>query len=308
MLFDLIDPFRTGLLPTDDGAQIYWEASGNPNGVPALFLHGGPGGGLKGGYRRRFDPDKHLIVSFDQRGCGRSLPLAADALELLPSNTTPTLINDIERLRKHLAIERWLVSGISWGTALGLAYAEAFAARVSSLVLCAIHIPNRKTVTWVTEEMRRVFPEQWDRFDEAVKHYPGDTIIERYHVAITQSDPRGRERAALAWCEWENAHVSLVERGVASIDARDLKFALNFATMVIHYWKHFGFLKPGFPDMGRISHIPCTLIHGRLDVSSPIEAAWDLHRSWPLSRLVVVEDEGHGGDKMMNEMARAISA
>lgn len=308
-MFPPIEPFASGHLRVSDGNEIYWEASGNPNGKPALHLHGGPGGGIMTGYRRRFDPDRFLIVSFEQRGCGRSRPLVTDPVADLSTNTTSALVADIEALRAHLGVERWLVAGVSWGTTLALAYAQAHPERVSELVLFAVTTTSAAEVEWITEAMGRVFPREWEQFEAAAHRQPGQRLVDAYYGLITHPDPTVRERAARAWCAWEDTHVSLDPTHVPNPKYEDPEFRQVFATLVIHYWKHAAFAGEGglLAGMDRIAHIPGVLIHGRLDVSSPLETAWRLHKAWPASELVVVGDEGHGGDAMIHELVRAIA-
>jgi len=308
-MFPEIGTFATGHLPVTDGNEIYWEASGNPRGKPALHLHGGPGSGIMTRYRRHFDPERFLVVSFEQRGCGRSRPLVTDPGADLLTNTTPALISDIEELRRHLQVEAWLLSGVSWGTTLALAYAQAYPDRVTEIVLTAVTTTTRSEVEWATEQMRRVFPREWDRFAAAVRPEPGQSLIDAYYERITHPDRKVRESTARAWCAWEDVHVSLNSKHTPSPRFRDPEFRLLFATLVIHYWKHAGFISGDgiLANLGRISHLPGVLIHGRWDVSSPMETAWELHKAWPASELVVVDVDGHGGETMADELTRAIA-
>jgi proline iminopeptidase len=308
-MFPPIEPFASGYLRVSDGNGIYWEASGNPKGRPALHLHGGPGGGIKTGYRRRFDPKKFLIVSFEQRGCGRSRPLATDPAVDLSTNTTAALIADIEALRIHLRVESWLVEGISWGSTLALSYAQSHPERVSHLILFAVTTTTAAEVEWTTETIGRVFPREWEPFEAAAHRRPGERLIDAYYARITHPNPKVREYAARAWCAWEDAHISLDPRCVPNPDFEDPQFRQVFATLVIHYWKHSGFAGEDglLARMDRIAQIPGVLIHGRLDVSLPLETAWNLHKAWPASKLIVVSDEGHGGETMIHELVRAIA-
>jgi len=303
-----ISPFASGHLAVGDGNEIYWEASGNPRGKPALHLHGGPGGGVGAGYRRHFDPAQFLIVSFEQRGCGRSRPLVTDPSADLSTNTTAALVADIERLRGHLNVERWLIAGVSWGTTLALAYAQSHPHRVSEIVLFAVTTTSAAEVEWITETMGRVFPSEWERFAAEAHRRPGQRLIDAYYDRITDPDPAVREQTARAWCSWETAHVSLDRKLSPDPRFKDPHFQQVFATLVIHYWKHAGFTGGGLlAGMGRIAHVPGVLIHGRLDVSAPLETAWQLHKAWPGSDLIVVADEGHGGEAMIEELTRAIA-
>jgi len=302
-----IEPFASGLLPVGEGNQVFWEASGNPAGIPAIRLHGGPGSGLGSGYRSDFDPSKFLIVGLHQRGCGRSVPLASDVGAQLDTNTTPHLIADIEAVREHLGVDRWLVTGVSWGTTLGLAYAQAHPERVTGLVLAAVVTTTASEVEWITEQMGRIFPREWDEFAAEAPATPGQRIIDAYYARITDADPAVRASAARAWCRWEDVHMSLDPKSEPSARFQDAHFRLLFATLVIHYWANAGFVDALLAGVGRISHLPAVLIHGRLDVSSPLRTAWELHRAWPASRLVILEDEGHGGTSMGEEIRAAIA-
>ena len=307
-MFPPIASFASGHLAVSDGHEIYWEASGNPRGKPALHLHGGPGAGAGAGYRRRFDPAAFLIVTFDQRGCGRSRPLVTDPSADLSTNTTPALVADIECLRGHLNVERWLITGMSWGTTLALAYAQSHPERVSELVLFAVTTTSAAEVEWITDTMGRVFPREWEQFAAAAHRRPGQRLIDAYYERITHPDPVVREQAARAWCSWEDTHVSLDRKLVSNPRFDDPQFRQVFTTLVVHYWKHAGFIGDSLlRGMDRIAHIPGVLVHGRLDVSSPLETAWELHKAWPASELIVVADEGHGGETMIDELTRAIA-
>jgi proline iminopeptidase len=308
-MFAPIEPFQSGSLRVADGSSIYWEASGNSNGKPALFLHGGPGGGVMGRYRGHFDPDKFLIVSLDQRGCGRSRPLATESAAALAANTTQSIISDLEELREHLGVQAWLLLGISWGTTLALAYAQTHPERVSEIVLAAVTTTSHAEVDWITMEMRRIFPREWDAFESAACRKPGQRLIEAYYERITHPDQAVREATARAWCTWEDVHVSLDPNAAPNSRYDEPEFRMVFATLVIHYWCHAAFVsEPGISArMDRIAHIPGVLIHGRHDISSPLETAWELHKRWPGSEFVVVPDEGHGGLKMVEAVNRAVA-
>ena len=309
-VFPAVEPHATGMLPVRDGAQIYWEASGNPRGRPALFLHGGPGAPMPGGgYRQSFDPDVWRIVYLDQRGCGRSRPLAHEHLDSLATNTTASLIADIEALREHLGIERWLVAGGSWGVTLALAYAQAQPSRVEALVLAAVTTTSREYVGWITESMRRIFPREWDELEAASGRRPGERLIDAYLRRITDPDPAVRFAAAKAWCAWEDTHVSLAPGWEPWDRYENPEFRAQFATLVIHYWANSAFLPTDgiLRGMPSIARIPGVMIHGRYDVSGPLSAAWDLHKVWPSSRLVVLE-AGHGGPGISDAMKAAVAS
>lgn len=308
-----IEPFEHGLLPVTGGDEIYWETSGSAAGTPALYLHGGPGSGLgPGGYRRKFDPSTYRIVGIDQRGCGRSRPLAIDALDRLTGNTTAALIDDIEAVRAHLGIERWLVSGASWGTTLALAYAEAHPERVSALVLVAVTTTSREEVDWITETVGKLFPEAWQRFERESKRRAEERVVEAYARRLaTGQDADDRAQAAASWDEWESTHISLDPNWTPGPRHVDPVQRATFATLVTHYWANDGFLRDGNEILSRldlIAHIPAVLIHGCRDVSGPAITPWRLHGAWSASRLVIVEDEGHGGPESMEAMCGAIDA
>lgn len=300
------------MLKVRGGDEIYWEASGNPDGKPLLYLHGGPGSGLgSGSYRQRADPRRHLIVGIDQRGCGRSRPLVTDSLQRLSLNTTQTLIEDIDAVREYLGIERWLVSGASWGATLALAYAQAHPRRVSEIVLAAVTTTSREEIDWITEGVRRFFPEAWARFEAASQRHPGERIVEAYARRLATGAEADRIRAADAWDSWESAHVSLdpnYQPGPLHPDTAD---RLVTATLVTHYWANDAFLHGSqsiLERVPRIAHIPAVLIHCRRDISSPAITPWRLHQRWPASRLYIIEHEGHAGPDAMAEMTAATGA
>jgi proline iminopeptidase len=301
-------PLRTGHLPVADGNELYYEAYGVPDGPAVLWLHGGPGSGAGTGYRRRIDPARQRTITFDQRGCGRSRPLVTERLDLLDANTTTAQVADIEALREHLGIERWMVTGASWGTTLALAYAQAHPERVTRLALFAVTTTSTAEVEWITESMGRVFPREWEEFARAVDRRPGERLVDAYARALRDPDADVRERAATAWGRWEDTHVSLAPGWEPDPRWQDAPVRDVLATLVTHYWSHSGF--GGDEILGRtdrLAGIPGTLIHGRRDVSSPVVTAWELHRAWPGSELIVL-DEGHGGPESIAALERAIRA
>ncbi len=296
--FPPIEPYDSGMLDVGDGHRIYWECSGNPSGKPALFLHGGPGLGCSPDQRRFFDPKLYRAVLFDQRGCGRSRPLASQPDVDLVTNTTTHLIADIESLRTRLGIDCWTILGLSWGTTLGLAYAQAHPQRVNAMVLGLVTTTSRAEVRWITEDIGRIFPEEWDRFSKSVpdhmQHLP---LVDAYAMMLDDRDPAVRDYAARAWCDWEDAHVSLTPGHTPSTHFQDPEFRLRFSRLVTHYWRHAAFLDDDqlIRDAGRLNGIPAVLIHGRYDVSGPLVTAWKLSKQWGTSRLHILDDAGHGG-------------
>lgn len=303
-----VDPFDFGWIKRPDGAQIYWEASGTPQGRPALFLHGGPGSGLgAGGYRRRFDPQAYFVVGLDQRGCGRSTPWAIDDLDHLDGNTTSALIEDIEALRSHLGITAWVVHGVSWGSTLALAYALTHPARVTALVLTAVTTGGRDEIDWITEGVGRVFPEAWQRFASSAPG--GERVIEHYARQLRDADPAVRAAAADAWDVWESTHISLDPGWQPGPLHPDPRVRANFATLVTHYWSNDCFLLGDASVLsraGELGTIPGVLIHGRRDISGPVITPWRMHQAWPSSELHVIETEGHGGELEMERTSQAL--
>lgn len=307
-------PRAHGMLAVGDGQNIYWEEWGSSDGVPALYLHGGPGGTLgASGYRHRFDLTRTRVIGFEQRGCGRSLPHASDPASSLRVNTTAHLIGDIETLRKARGVEAWLLNGVSWGSTLALAYAQAHPDRVTGIVLFAVTTTSREEVDWITEGVGRIFPEAWDRFASHAEHSGigyqrgRDRLVEAYAQLLNSSDPAIRDAATREWALWEDTHVS-IGAGELVRDPRweNDAFRLAFARLTTHYWTHFGFSDPPLLEgMDRIQHLPGTLIHGRRDISGPAITAWKLHRHWPGSTLVIDECDGHGGASMVEHWDQA---
>ncbi len=291
-------------------AKIYWEATGAPTGIPVLYLHGGPGGSLgRGGYRKRHDHTRFRVIGLDQRGCGRSTPLVQDDPGHLRENTTHALIEDIEALREHLGVSQWIVTGASWGSTLALAYALKHPARVLGIAVVAVTASSREELQWITEGVGCLFPEAWAEFSDAAHAAPGERVVEAYARRLAGEDREDARLAALAWERWESTHVSLDpnwEPGPLFDDERE---RMTFALLVTHYWANDGFLVHGqeiIPRIHRLNGIPGYLIHGRRDISGPVITAWRLHQRWKSSRLVVIEDEGHGGPASMAALTSAV--
>ncbi|GAA1595718.1 prolyl aminopeptidase [Actinoplanes couchii] len=291
-----VEPYDTGLLEVGDGNELYWEVCGNPAGKPAVFLHGGPGGGLLPDFRRWFDPDGYRIVLFDQRNCGRSRPSAGDPAVSLAHNTTAHLVADVERLREHLGVERWLVFGGSWGTTLGLAYAQAHPERVTALVLRGVWLGRLSDNTWgfTPSGAAHLFPAEWAAFTAAIPAGEQDDLIGAYGRRINDPDPAVHVPAARAWMDWELSANALLPVPLPDLDDRTL---LAFARITHHYIGNGCFLPPEglLAGIDRIRHIPAVIVNGRYDVKTPPVQAWALHRAWPEAAFHIVEDAGHGG-------------
>jgi proline iminopeptidase len=304
--FPPIEPYDSGMLDVGDGHQIYWEACGNPNGKPALYLHGGPGSGFSSGQRRFFDPAIYRAILFDQRGAGNSRPLASEPDADLSTNTTHHLIADIEALRELHDIDRWTILGLSWGTTLAFAYAQTHPERVAAMVLGFVTTTSQREVEWITEGVGRIFPQEWDRFAAAVpdrlKHL---RLVDAYATLLFDPDPAVREDAAREWCTWEDAHISLTPGHQPSLRYEDPEFRLRFARLVTHYWRNNAFFGEDqlSREVDKLNGIPGVLIHGRYDVSGPLETAWRLHQRWTTSELHILNDAGHGGGTSFYDVA-----
>ncbi|MFC5825447.1 prolyl aminopeptidase [Nonomuraea insulae] len=305
-MYSPIEPYDQGMLSVGDGNQIYWEVSGNPAGKPAVIVHGGPGAAASANWRRYHDPEAYRIVLFHQRGCGHSTPDAGLPETDLSVNTTQHLITDMELLREHLSIEKWQLLGISWGSTLSLAYAQEHRERVSELILFAVTAGRRKEIEWITRDVGRIFPQGWERFRDAVPVQDRDGNLAAAYAKLL-ADPQTRDEAARAWCEWEDTHVSLDPRYRPSPLFQDPFFRMTFARLVTHYWANGCFL-PEKEDLVEQAYllegIPGVLVHGKLDVSGPLETAWELHKNWSGSELIVI-DEGHGGTDMVAQVIAA---
>lgn len=296
------EPYEHGMLDVGDGQRIYWETCGNPAGKPAVFVHGGPGSGCSARTRRYFDPERYRVVFFDQRGAGRSTPHASDPATDMSVNTTEHLLRDMELLREHLGIERWLLNGGSWGSTLLLAYAERFPRRVSEIVVCGVTTTRPAEIEWLYGGLRRYFPQQWERFRAAAPEDARDgdlyDLLRGYSRLMSDPDPAVREQAATDWCTWEDTVVSLEPNGVPdAYSGRPRQAALAFVRICAHYFSNKAFLDEDvlLREAGRLKGIPGVLIHGRLDLGSPLDTAWDLTQSWPDAEIVLVNDSGHTG-------------
>ncbi|WP_318218122.1 prolyl aminopeptidase [Streptomyces sp. SCL15-6] len=297
-LYPKTEPYDHGMLDVGDGNHVYWETSGNPHGKPALVLHGGPGSRTSPNLRRYFDPAAYRIVLLDQRGAGRSVPAASDPATDMSVNTTAHVMADLERLRAHLGIERWLVWGVSWGSALALRYAQTHPGVVSQLVLTGVATGSNPEVDLLTRGLGNIFPEAHERF---LAELPADerdgNLAAAYSRLLESSDPAVRERAARAWTDWETAIIPAPPGSVARF--QDPVFRLGFARTVTHYWGNDHFLGDGndegvvLRDAHLLKGIPGTLVQGSLDFGNLLGIVWRLHHAWPDSELVVVDEAGH---------------
>ncbi len=294
-----IEPYEHGMLDVGDGNHLYWEVCGNPGGKPAVVLHGGPGAGCRPGMRRFFDPSAYRIVMFDQRGCGRSVPHASDPDTDLGVNTTDHLVGDLERLREHLGVERWLVFGGSWGSILGLVYAERHPDRVSALVLTGVCTGRRAETDLLTRGLGRVFPQAWARFRDAVPAADRDgDLADAYQRLLSDADPAVRAKAARDWCDWETA---IVPTSPPNPRFDDPVFRLAFARIVTHYFRHGSWLDEGavLRDAAALAGIPGVVVQGVLDLSNLAGTPWQLAAAWPACELHVVDGAGHDtGDEV----------
>ncbi len=291
-LYPEIEAYDSGYLQVSPLHRLYYEQCGNPQGKPAVFLHGGPGAGCNAKSRRFFDPSRYHIILFDQRGSGRSTPHAE-----LTDNTTWDLVADIERLRKHLGIERWQVFGGSWGSTLALAYAETHPQHVTELVLRGIFMLRRWELEWFYQQgCDAIYPDAWEAYLAAIPATEHGDLIGAYHRRLTGPDPAVRLAAAKAWSIWEGSTSYLHQDSGYIASTGEDEFALAFARIECHYFAHGGFFDADdqlLRDAHKLKNIPAVIVQGRYDVVCPIRSAWDLHRAWPEADLRIVADAGH---------------
>ncbi|TKG64535.1 prolyl aminopeptidase [Prauserella endophytica] len=295
-LYPALSPHTSGMLDVGDGHSLYWEVSGNPAGKPAVVLHGGPGSGSAPLSRRHFDPAAYRIVLFDQRGAGRSTPHVSDPEADLSANTTWHLVADLEKLREHLGIERWLVFGGSWGATLALAYAETHPERVSELVLRGVFTARRSELDWIYNGgAANLFPEEWADYLAPVPEDQRGDLVDAYRRLLDDPDRTVAERAAVAWSAWEGAIVSIVPQQGYRVGYSAPSFAVPFARIALHYFANDAWLEDGqlIRDAGKLAGIPGVLVQGRYDAVCPPATAYELHRAWPDSELVLLEGAGH---------------
>lgn len=306
-LFPPIEPYATGMLALDARHRMYWEQSGNPDGMPVVFLHGGPGAGAAAQHRRFFDPGHYRIIVLDQRGAGRSEPHGE-----LRDNTTPHLIADLERLRAHLGVERWLVFGGSWGSTLALAYGQAHPERCLGFVLRGIFLCRRQEVEWFLYGMRMIFPEAWRAFTSLIPVAEHGDLLTAYHRRLTDPDPAVHMPAARAWSRYEGACATLLPSPETIAAFSDDRMALGLSRIEAHYFINDIFLPQDalLQGLGRIRHLPCTIVQGRYDIVCPIVTADLLAQSWPEAEYHIVPDAGHNANEpgIRDALVRATQA
>ncbi|MBC7396461.1 MAG: prolyl aminopeptidase [Bdellovibrionales bacterium] len=301
-LYPEIEPYRIGRLSVSNAHNLYFEECGNPEGKPVVFVHGGPGGGAGPQDRRFFDPAKYRIVLFDQRGAGKSEPAAS-----LEENTTWHLIEDLEKLRNHLKINRWQVFGGSWGSTLALAYAVSYPAVVTELVLRGIFLIRKKEIDWYYQEgASAIYPDAWEAYRDHIPPAERGNFVEAYYKRLTSNDPEVRLAAAVPWTTWEMAtsRIYTSPEALAALVTDD--FALRFARIECHYFINEGFFEEDgwlLGQIDRIRHIPTVIVQGRYDVVCPARSAWDLHRAWPEAKLFITPDAGHASREPGNARA-----
>ena len=301
-LYPAIEPYDQGMLQVSPVHTLYYEQSGNPQGLPVVFLHGGPGGGTAPDYRRFFDPEAYRIVLFDQRGSGKSTPHAN-----LEENTTWHLVADIEKIREHLGIERWVVFGGSWGSTLALAYAQTHPERVRALVLRGIFLCRPKEIRWFYQEGASwIYPDVWEHYLNVIPPGERGDMLSAYHRRLTSDDEATRIEAARAWSVWEGSTSKLLFDYAMIEKFADPQFALAFARIECHYFMNNAFFPTDnylIENVGRIRHIPAVIVQGRYDVVCPMQSAWELHRAWPEADLRVTPDAGHSALEPGNRSA-----
>jgi proline iminopeptidase len=290
-LYPEIEPFETGFMDVGDGHTIYWERVGRRGAKPAVFLHGGPGGGINPKQRRVFDPARYDVILFDQRGCGQSTPFAS-----LEANTTWHLVADIERLREMMGVEKWLVFGGSWGSTLALAYAETHPQRVSELILRGVYTLTRAELDWYYQfGVSEMFPEKWERFQAPIAPADRGEMMRAYHRLLTGNDEARKIEAARAWSLWEGETITLLPEPSTSDKFGEDRFALAFARIENHFFVNAGWLEEGqlLRDAVKLRGIPGTIVHGRYDMPCPARYAWALSKVWTDADFHLIEGAGH---------------
>lgn len=291
-IYPEIEPYQTGRLEVSGGHSLYYEECGNPNGKPAIFIHGGPGGGCNPADRRFFNPEKYRIILLDQRGSGKSTPAAS-----LVENTTWHLVSDLESLRKHLKINRWLVFGGSWGSTLALAYASKHPEVITELVLRGIFLLRKKEIDWFYQfGASEIYPDLWEAYRDHIPPQERGDFVKAYYSRLTHPDPAVQVAAAQPWTRWEFGTSKLWTDPASMSGVVTDEFSLKFARIECHYFTHHGFLESDgwlLSQVDRFRHIPAVIVQGRYDVVCPAVSAWDLHRAWPEAEFFMTPDAGH---------------
>ena len=290
-LYPPVEPYETGMMDAGDGHRVYYERVGTPGGTSAVFLHGGPGGGISAAHRRLFDPARYDVLLFDQRGCGRSEPHASTE-----DNTTWHLVADIERLRERVGVDRWVVFGGSWGSTLAVAYAETHPERVSALILRGVYTLTKAEIDWYYQfGVSEMFPDKWRLFQAPIPETERNDMVAAYARRLNGDDVEAQLAAAKAWAIWEGETITLLPDPELSAPFRDGRFALAFARLENHYFTNRAWLREGqlLADAGRLNGIPGTIVHGRYDMPCPARYAFALHEAWPEAEFHLVEGAGH---------------
>ena len=291
-LYPTAELFNSFQLPVSDMHSIYVEESGNKHGKPVIFLHGGPGGGISSSYRQYFDPEKWRIIMFDQRGCGKSTPFAE-----LKENTTWDLVEDIEKIRKYLGIDSWVVFGGSWGSTLSLAYSQTHPNSCKGLILRGIFLVRKKEIDWFYQEgANNIFPDRWESFLAPISPDKRNNLLKAYYEILTGDDHSKKIEAAKAWSTWEGSTVRLLLDENFIGDFSDEKFAEAFARIECHYFMNNCWFDSDnylIENIDKIRNIPTVIVHGRYDIICPVVQAWDLHKAWPEADFHIIPDAGH---------------
>lgn len=291
-MYPAIEPYEHGYLDTGDGHQVYWELCGNPKGKPIVFLHGGPGAGCNPHHRQLFNPELYHILLFDQRGCGRSKPIAS-----IENNSTQHLIADMERLRTEvLKTEQWVVFGGSWGSTLALAYAQAHPQQTKGLILRGIFTVRKEEIRWFYQEgASYLFPDKWEDYVAPIPEAERDDLVTAYRRRLTGDDEDEKLRCALAWANWEHGTISLLPTATPALSFNDKDAVLSFSRIENHYFTHAGFMEEGqlIRDAHLLADIPTVIIQGRYDSCTPTKTAWDLYKAMPHAEFHLIPDAGH---------------
>ncbi|MFD5824744.1 prolyl aminopeptidase [Lentzea sp. NPDC060358] len=309
-MYEQVEPYAQGMLAVGDDQEIHWEASGNPDGKPAVVFHGGPGASLSPRWREDFDPEHWNLVLWDQRGCGKSTPRASDPATSMEHNTTQHLIDDAEKLREHLNIEKWLLAGGSWGSTLVLAYAIQHPDRVSEIIIPAVTTSRPQEHAWITRGLAMFYPDHFEAFQNGVPEQDRDgNLAQAYNRLLNSPDPETREKAAWDWNKWDLATMTGGDNDFTGTRYEDPAERYQLARVVTHYWGNEAFLEPNhvMDNLGALAGIPGVLIHGRNDFGGPLHTAWEVAKRWPDAELVILNDAGHQA-KDGNSMDRAITA